>query len=200
MPDNGSQALGYDNVGTLGTGDYDNPTSYTLGVDEYFDVRFKARLVDGIQGYRVRMVLENGSDGFHLEARGDAGKLAGTDPGLDWYHVVNGSVDSDGGVAATYLTDPAWGPSGTGVVMHARFTTDGSETRLYESSDGTNWTQIGRTLDFGLGSIDNVRLYLNPVGYWGGMDDVKVQVVPEPATMALLGIGGLGLLVRRKRN
>jgi len=31
-------------------------------------------------------------------------------------------------------------------------------------------------------------------------DDVKLDAVPEPATMALLGLGGLGVLLRRKRK
>ena len=31
------------------------------------------------------------------------------------------------------------------------------------------------------------------------VDNIQVSVVPEPATMALLGIGGLGVLIRRKK-
>ena len=31
-------------------------------------------------------------------------------------------------------------------------------------------------------------------------DDVKLDAVPEPATLALLGLGGLGVLLGRKRR
>ena len=38
------------------------------------------------------------------------------------------------------------------------------------------------------------------VAYGDGSDDsITVTVVPEPATMVLLGIGGIGMLIRRKR-
>ncbi|MCD4825097.1 MAG: PEP-CTERM sorting domain-containing protein [Phycisphaerae bacterium] len=34
----------------------------------------------------------------------------------------------------------------------------------------------------------------------GNIDQFKIESVPEPATMALLGMGGIGLLIRRRRK
>lgn len=35
---------------------------------------------------------------------------------------------------------------------------------------------------------------------WGAVDDIRVTEVPEPATLGLLSMGGLGMFVRRKRK
>jgi len=43
----------------------------------------------------------------------------------------------------------------------------------------------------GYGHLDEIRIG----GTWS-----NVTVVPEPATMVLLGIGGIGVLIRRKRR
>jgi hypothetical protein len=36
-------------------------------------------------------------------------------------------------------------------------------------------------------------------GYDGGIDSIQLEVLPEPATMSLLGVGALGILIRRKK-
>lgn len=49
---------------------------------------------------------------------------------------------------------------------------------------------IGKSLGIEFNTIDNTS--------WNGYDNASVTVVPEPATMVLLGLGGL--LLRRKRS
>jgi hypothetical protein len=45
-----------------------------------------------------------------------------------------------------------------------------------------------------LGKITQINLY----GYETAFDDLKVDVAPEPATLALLALGGLAVIRRRK--
>jgi hypothetical protein len=77
------------------------------------------------------------------------------------------------------------------------------ELTLLWSSDGQNWSSLYNTQmsDSTAQASQYVRLdgasWATPAGSYADYD--YISVIPEPATMALLGLGGLGLL-RRKRS
>lgn len=79
----------------------------------------------------------------------------------------------------------------------------GLVANFYGSDDGVNYTK------WNTGADDNLAVpyHANNVGLVASQDSggeteydwIEVDVVPEPGTMVLLGIGGVGLLIRRRR-
>ena len=70
-------------------------------------------------------------------------------------------------------------------------------TLVYEP-DPANDYLAGQPLQIRLGALE-CNKYMHAATGWVVFDDVTLDAVPEPMTLALLGLGGLGLL-RRKRK
>ena len=62
----------------------------------------------------------------------------------------------------------------------------------YKAPDGSKIVRV---------SFDQTFIGGPPLGgVFGAFDDLTFSVAPEPGTMVLLGLGGLGMLIRRKRS
>jgi len=96
------------------------------------------------------------------------------------------SVEAGGATA-----DWVYGPLNTGYL-----------NGYYSQDDGSSWTPFtkGENFTVATGTLQillarNAGLDINP-----SLDTVTVSYVPEPATLALMGLGGLGLVLGRKRR
>ena len=96
------------------------------------------------------------------------------------------AVDMSGATVSVALA--AWGPGWTPVPLLASdfnvSVANGLELRINQSKMGS------------LAANPYVRAQLDGVGSWD--DDQLVGVVPEPATLSLLALGGLAMLARRR--
>ena len=115
------------------------------------------------------------------------------------------SWETDYGMTLTILeSDGSFVPGEEVDVLGAAGTTMiAQQTQLYTGA--AEWYDNVWTLDLSSAGAGDLYLrfneYLNngvnPGNTWAGLDNVAI--VPEPATMSLLAIGGLALIRRRKR-
>jgi len=132
--------------------------------------------------------------------------------GYDITSIVTTSMDRDGRSWQFYLLEyhKVGDPAGTWTTVAGG---NGSGGRFQSGTTNSNqgaysWRQM--TITFGTGELTQVdQIRFTTPRYtsgtkgctsWAEIDIFGVPSVPEPATLALLGFGGVGLLLGRKRR
>ena len=81
----------------------------------------------------------------------------------------------------------------TGLTVELDLQSNGSvDSTLFFAGDGNPY---GGFSDLRFGGPSN----LSSAGGGANFDDIKLELIPEPATLTLLGLAGLGLVARRRR-
>ncbi len=150
--------------------------------------------------WEAEIIFEDASDGHFAE--GDVlnkGSFVGgiSEGGEELHYTI------DGIVAGTYEL-ATWGSNSNSINVF-----DGSDdlqlgTAVGPSTGGWGDFDEPGTIEFTAGAGgdiaigDDFDLWVN--GTSSNLDKLRLTFIPEPATMSLLALGGLGVLIRRRRR
>lgn len=198
FPDANSKIDGVNSLGLFGTGsfaNYSTNTTYSTA-GQMITVNFKFRAdfdVTGASADAHTNIL-----GFALKDGGGSDLLV-----FKFEEGTNGILLNDGGSdfergGVTFSASDIYDFSFTTVI--------GSDKYSYTIGSGSSGSDSGTDFTFSsgaVGSFGDVSFFMNGPGGFGEdgfVDSIRVDVVPEPSSAALLGLGGLSLLLRRRRN
>ena len=152
------------------------------------------------QYYQIDVVMEGrGGDAAYFNMIGADGRTVSVVNSTKWPDEIE--FQSAGGPGPNWQwLDPtnlaAPGP------QTIRLNTYADRTELLFNPPGGDWDQAfsvpGGTTTWGLTDLQRISLSVHGSGGNSNWDSIVVSVVPEPASMALLTLGGLTMLRRRR--
>ncbi len=144
--------------------------------------------------------LNNGTTGEYLAAIDDGGDWSAT-------FTLNTSVNTLGYALTSITSIAGWNDSRANQTISVAYSLVGSDDFVtlgtYSNSAATGGdftTKIALTDDTGVivSGVDQVRITISATTNMKEID-VAGYAVPEPMTMGLLAVGGVGMLIRRKK-
>jgi hypothetical protein len=185
-----------DNGGTLYTGTNPNGWSST-----YFLGGHPTDSTFGAQGTGVKRQDLTGADSTYVLGRTYTLTVDAFSAAL-WGLSVDSNIVWTLGLAADGTTVAAdnWGSDGyTGTTSHALILVDATSNGLTTLTLEYTATaaDVGKTI--GIQLLGLVGEDGNGNDTYAFIDNVQLESVPEPSSMALLGLGGLALILRRRK-
>ena len=177
-------------------------------VDEYFQLTVATRCMDDLFYLRLNGKTHFGSNAtvFKQVALSENVWNPDSSPETAEYYQVYPFVSVGQAIAtedATVLLRLVATPGVNGSLM-------GTSTASYSLDDGANWTVYATDPASGLWQVNSIEIiggYTPTSGGTGGIfdthetaffDSIKLEVLPEPATLVMLGLGGLAALLKRR--
>jgi len=124
------------------------------------------------------------------------------DVSFSWYVPYAGQEES--GTGQAYVTVQTFDDLADFTPSTAAFTTGDADctAKLIKSQSGSNSSYYDESVSFtseGYVVISLYTVWTDPANDIDGAIDAA-SIVPEPATMALLGVGGVAMMIRRRRT